>query len=375
MSTASRLRPVVALAGVTSYQPPQPHGRIDLKLDANEGPAPPPEFFALLRDVGVWEVRNYPRAAALEAALAQRHDLPAERVLVTAGGDDALDRICRVMLEPGRVAVTTLPTFEMIARYIRLRGAAHVPIRWMHERFPVAELIAQLSPQTAAVFAVTPNNPTGAVCNAEELAALSAALERQAPGAVLIVDLAYTEFADVDLTPVALTLPNAVVIRTFSKALGLAGLRVGYALGPAELIGWMRAAGNPYAVAGPSLLLARAWLERGQTWLCERVARIRAERAALAALLSELGGRPGPSQANFVLAQIAQPVAVCRQLAEQGIAIRRFDEPELLRSFVRISCPGEPAAFERLCAALRSALPQRTIALHEVDLAEEARQA
>src|SRR5581483_5290507 len=127
--------------------------------------------------------------------------------------------------------------------------------------------------QTAAIVVCSPNNPTGAVATAQDLERLA----EGAPGRLLMVDLAYTEFADEDLTQAALRLPSAVVFRTLSKAWGLAGLRVGYAAGHARLIGWMRSAGAPYAISSVSIALAEARLQHGEARMKKFVKTVRGE--------------------------------------------------------------------------------------------------
>ena len=249
---------------------------------------------------------------------------------------------------PGRELILPEPTFEMLPRYARLAGAEVVSLPWLGGTYPTAAVLRRITARTAMICVVSPNNPTGSVATPRDLRRLS----RAAPHALIVVDLAYTEFADVDLTPVALALPNTLITRTFSKAWGLAGVRVGYAMGRAEHIHWLRAAGNPYAVAGPSAALAAAWLDQGRTTVDIFVARVRAERALLTAQLLELGAAPEPSQANFVLARFADAPAVCDALAARGIAVRAFLDRPGLQDALRITCPGEAAAFSRLTATL-----------------------
>ena len=168
--------------------------------------------------------------------------------------------------------------------------------------------------------------------------------------------MAYIEFADVDLTCTALELPNAVVIRTFSKAWGLAGLRVGYALGPEEIISWMDAAGNPYTVSGPSLVLAKSRFENGRNGMLAFVETVRTERAALEMLLSTLGAHPMPSQGNFVFYAFENKMWVWQALASLGIAVRHFGNAPGLSSALRITCPGNSGDFLRLERALKTSL-------------------
>ncbi len=223
---------------------------------------------------------------------------------------------------------------------------------WPAGPFPVEQVEAAITPATAAVAVVSPNNPTGAIATPDDLRRLSAA----APHALLLVDLAYGEFADVDLTEVALSLPNAVVFRTLSKAWGLAGLRVGYVAGPAAVIDWLRAAGNPYAISGPSIAIATHRLAEGQAEVDAFVRRVRVERVELAAHLAHLGGEPLESQANFVLTRLPDALWARDALAGLGIAVRAWPGHASLGRVVRITCPGDETQFSRLLGALQAAL-------------------
>ena len=354
-----RPTPSPRLADRTSYQVPRAAAPIDLRLDANEGPPPPAALFDRLAAEGPELLRRYPDAARLEQLLADRYGLHPSQVLATAGGDDALFRACLAMLAPGREMILPTPTFEMLARYGRLAGADLATLPWPEGPFPTDAVLERIRPQTALIAVVSPNNPTGCVATAADLRKLSNA----APHALLLVDLAYTEFADTDLTPVALSLPNAIVVRSMSKAWGLAGLRVGYALGPAELIGWLRATGNPYALSAPAAAAAMTRLSADSALVAAYVDRVRAERVELTFLLAGLGTRPIPSQANFVLARYRDPLWVRDGLAGLGIAVRTFPDRPDLADCVRITCPGNEDDFARLSRSLTAVLAPATVTI------------
>ena len=296
-------------------------------------------------------LRRYPHADRLEALLAAHHGVNPAQVLVTAGGDDALDRICRAVLTTGREMIFPTPSFEMLARYAILSGATVVEVPWRTPAYPLADVLCAVGEKTAVIAVVSPNNPTGGVATAEDLHRLAAA----APRALILLDHAYAEFS-FDLTAVALRLGNAVVVRTLSKAWGLAGLRVGYVLGPQEFIGWLRVTGAPYSVSGLSLALAEARLATGAVDMQHFVARVSTERAALFALLQELGQEPFPSHANFILCRFRNAHWVHDALAGLGIAVRRFTSPAVLADCLRITCPGQDQEFARLRAALLAVL-------------------
>jgi len=355
--------PTPRAASASRYAPHPPPFPIDLHLDANEGVAPAIDLAAIVASLGQG-VRRYPTAASLQAALGDRLGVNPTRVMVTAGGDEVIDRACRAYLEPGRELILPVPTFEMIPRYAALAGATVRRVPWAAGAFPIDAVLSQVTQSTAMIAVVSPNNPTGAIASAADLRRLSAA----APHALLLVDLAYTEFADHDLTPDALALPNALVIRTFSKAFGLAGLRVGYAIGHEPIINTLRAVAGPFPVSSVSLAIAGAALASAPTWMPGVVARVREERRELALAIGTIGGRAGDSQGNFVLAEFdgVDTGAIWRALASRGIAVRRVNMPRPGEpsaptpqpNALRITCPASRAAMDRLLPALRDSVKE-----------------
>lgn len=347
-------RPVARVEPQAAYRVPRHPAPVDLHLDGNEGAAPPASLLARL---DTETIRRYPSARALEEAWAARLGVAPDQLLVTAGADEALERTLRAYLGPGRDLVLPVPTFEMLARYARLAGGTVVEVPWTGGAYPVEAVLSNVTARTGVIAVVTPNNPTGAIATPGDIARLAAA----APHAVILVDLAYVEFADADPTAEVLGPANVVVARTLSKAWGLAGLRVGCAVGPADLVGALRAAGSPYSVSGPSIALAGAWLEAGGAAVAAFVARIRAERAQLATRLRAAGADVQDGQANFVLARVRDASFVRDALAGLGIAVRSFPGRAGLTDAVRVSCPGDAAALERLSAALDAALRPEAI--------------
>jgi histidinol-phosphate aminotransferase len=335
------------------YARPKPRDAAVLRLDSNEGPLPPRALLADLANADPELLRRYGDAGALEAALATRFGLTAERVIVTAGADEAIDRACRAFLERGRTVLLPDPTFELFETFATLAGGDVHLVPWREGPFPVDAFIERLDPRTGIVVVVSPNNPTGAVATAGEVRRLATA----APRALLLLDQAYAEYADDDLTGAVLDLPNVLVVRTFSKAWGLAGCRVGYAIGTPYVVSVLRAAGGPYPVGSPSIALALHQLERGEAAVRTHVARVREERAALTAWLAGRGLTAADSQANFVLADFGPRAAsVCAGLAALGVLVRDFPRRRGLETALRITLPGDPTQFERLCTALGAVL-------------------
>lgn len=355
--------PAARLAHAPAYAPPKPPGAITLKLDANEGP----DFSAHLAPLlatALAHPNRYPKPADMETHIARRLGLSPANVLVTAGVDDGLMRFALAFLESGRNALLTRPTFEMIPRYIALAGGEARAIPWPEGDFPIDAALRHIDARTGAVFLVTPNNPTGLCAQPADLADLA----RAAPHAAVALDLAYGEYnatTTADLAALARVLPNVVTFRTFSKAWGLAGFRVGYAVGPAELLAPMRAAGNPYAVSRAALAVAHAWFDAGEPRMREAVLRSTGERAEIARALADLGFAVVRGLGNFVFARERRPGDAERlhaALGERGIAVRLFradaEPSDPQPGAVRITTPCDAASLRTLLDALSNALPE-----------------
>jgi histidinol-phosphate aminotransferase len=351
-----QIAPSPGAATASHYTVPRASAPLDLYLDGNEGAVPSLALYETLPARGAELLRRYPSAAALEAAFAARLGVGPEQVLVTAGGDESIDRACRAVLAPGRTLLLPEPTFEMIARYARLSGGEVVSVPWAPgAAWPVDAVLAAVTPATATIALVSPNNPTGGVATVEDLHRVATA----APHALILVDLAYVEFADAGtaaLCDAALALPNALVVRTVSKAWGLAGLRIGYCAGHPTIIRWLRACGGPYPVSGPSLALAAAALEADHGEMKRFVTQIRRDRDRLHALLAELGVPHSASEANYVFTTGGDALWMRDALAALGIAVRAYPGNAELGNCLRITCPGDEKDCDRLLGALRTAV-------------------
>lgn len=326
------------------YAPPQFGAGIRFDLSRNEGRAP-----HQAPQVGAAGVERYPDLEGLREAMADYCGVDASRVLVTAGGDDALLRCCLASLGPGREALLATPTFEMIPRYAKLAGGTLREVAWPEGPFPVEAMLAAAGPAVAVVFVVSPNNPTGAVARAADVVRITRAL----PGALVVVDAAYEEFADAPLTAAVVDLPNVVVVRTLSKAVSLAGLRVGCAIAAPALLQRLAAAGNPMPVSVASATLATARLRHDRADIEAHVEAVRAQRPQLAARLQRYGLRPAtPQQGNFVLVRGCDAARLTASLASLGVAVRRFPDDPALADAVRITLPGTDDGMRALQRAL-----------------------
>ncbi|MEE2962312.1 MAG: TIGR01548 family HAD-type hydrolase [Myxococcota bacterium] len=342
-----------AFVGKSGYKIPPMGGKIDLPLGNTERATLSDAEKTLLRrglaEIELSNVVRYPKAGELESALGEHFGIGADKVLVTAGADEGIERACRAVLWGGRKLVMPIPTFEMIPQYARMTGAELCSVLW-DGAFPWEELEKSLDDSVGLVTIVSPNNPTGQVVEPRKIITMA----EKYPGILWLVDFAYVEFADNDPTKDFLGTPNIVVMRTFSKAWGLPGLRLGYALGGVEVIDWMRAASGPYSVSQVSLSLGKLWLREAKETTDAYIETIRNQRRQLQSCLREFNFKTPESQANFVLGYFENREFVQRGMEALGIGLRAFSNNERLDRALRISCPGRDDLMKRLDRSLRT---------------------
>lgn len=322
---------------------------IDLSDNTNLWGAPPAATQAL-RDLADGGFTRYPSAYAshLKEAIATYAGVDAARIATGCGSDDILDSAIRAFAEPGDRLAFCAPTFAMIPIFARLNGVQPVAIPMA----PAWDIDADALARTDAriVYVCSPNNPTGTMASraaVEQLIASAAGL--------VILDEAYAEFADDDRLDLAAASDRVLVVRTMSKAFGLAGLRVGYGIGAPALVAEVEKSRGPYKVSVAAECAAVAALSSDRRWVAERVADARTSRERLLDSLRTLGLTPLPSQANFVLVPVPRAPVVARRLRELGVGVRAFDALPSIGDALRITA-GPGAMMQRLLAALEEAL-------------------
>jgi len=318
-----------------------------VKLDANENLyGPIPEIRDALRDADL-HIYPDPGQQHLRLAIAEYCSVRPEQVVAGSGADDLIDIIIRVTMP--EAIVNLPPTFGMYSFLARISGARVIDVPRRPDFSLDLEGIAEAVERRARiVFATSPNNPSGNPISLDELHALCEL------DALIVVDEAYVEFGGESAIPFIAAHPNLVVLRTFSKWAGLAGLRVGYAICDAALAEAMMAVKQPYNVNVAGDIAARLALEHRER-IFETVRRIIAERERLAGLLDGLEWlRPLPSAANFILCEVRGRSAadVHAALRKRGILVRYYNRPDL-QNYIRISA-GRPEDTDRLMAALRT---------------------
>ncbi len=338
------------LRDLKPYQPHHCPGTI--KLDANENPYPfPPQVLAeISRALSQVDFPVYPDPAAeeLSTAAAQYAGVKREQVLMGNGSDELILNLALAFGSGSKVVIAE-PTFSMYRIHSQIAGAEAVKVP-RNEDFginPAVMIMAARATKAKLMFLCSPNNPTG---NATPLSAIEEILANT--NAIVVVDQAYLEFGGEDCVPLLKKYPNLVILRTFSKAFGLAGLRVGYLLASPETVNVLLRVKQPYNLNSFSQSAARIVLkyqaEFAKQWL-----QIKADREEVKKALADLPGvTVYPSEANFLLLRTERDNGLIhRRLTDQGILVRNMGES--MPGCLRISI-GTTAQNEALLKAMET---------------------
>jgi histidinol-phosphate aminotransferase len=354
------LSPRAAIRTLPSYYPPLA-GRHGLRLDFNENTVGcSPRVLERLRQVSAEDLARYPEREHVEAQVAEFLGVGPAQLLLTNGVDEAIHLLCQTYLEPGDEGLILVPTYTMYRIYMMAAGAQVISVDAGKDfRFPADDVRANITPHTRLIAIANPNNPTGTVAPPDELLQIA----RAAPNSALLVDEAYFEFYGQTLLPQCGELPNLFVARTFSKAYGLAGLRVGLLVGNAGQMQALRRTGSPYNVNAVALAcLPEAIAD--QAYIQQYVGEVLQARTILERALDASGIEFWPSQANFVLARVGQnrdaAAAFVELMRRWGILVRDRSADPGCEGCVRITV-GPRAHTDRLLDGLQEALKDLAI--------------
>jgi histidinol-phosphate aminotransferase len=348
-SGASVLKAREAVRTLKEYHPPLGN-REGLRLDFNENTAAcSPRVLQTLRDLDGETLARYPVREPAERAVAAAFGVSADELLLTNGTDEAIHLICETYLEPGDDALVIVPTFAMYEIYAAATSARVVSVPAGRDfSFPTADVIAAVTPRTRFIAVANPNNPTGTFAPISDLVTIAKA----APDAALLVDEAYFEFCGETMAPQWRELPNLFVSRTFSKAYGVAGLRIGVLMGNTDQMRVLRRASSPYNLNSVALACLPEALG-DQDFISNYVEQTLVGRHALEAEIETWGVRFWPSRANFVLMYLGERCSeFISAMRARGILVRDRSSDYGCNDCVRITV-GIREHNERLLASLR----------------------
>jgi histidinol-phosphate aminotransferase len=343
-------RPRARVEAMKEYHPPL-GSRDALRLDFNENTvACSPKVREVLGSISAGSLARYPEREPVEAIVAAHLGLAPAQVALTNGVDEAIHVLFEAFLEEEDELLLPVPTYTMYEIYASATDARAVAVQAADDlKFPFERLLAAITPHTKIIAIANPNSPSGSAATRAQLLEIAA----RAPHAVLLVDEAYFHFHGETVIDLVGKIPNLIVARTFSKAYGLAGLRLGLLAGSVELMRWTRRVLSPYSVNSLALACLPPALEDA-AYLDGYVAEVLAARTEFEAALDLAEIRRWPSHANFVLVEIGpQHKEFTRMMSAAGVLVRdRSSDP---------GCDG----LVRITIGTREQMRQAAVALNE----------
>ena len=328
-------------------RPPLPPGVEEIRISSNENPLGPGQaaldaILGKFPEAGRYPFNSSPADSALVSALADKFKVKPENIVLGAGSQEILKSAMRAFVSPTKSFVTALPTFENCTGYAKRYNLPITEVKVDSQmRLDVDGMIAAASKGGCGlVFFNNPNNPTATVHGAKTVTDMVERIRKASPDTVILIDEAYHDYVTdpsyESAVPLALSTPNVFVARTFSKAYGMAGMRIGYAIGRAETVKPLAALKMPYNVSVFGVAAAIASLNDPQHIADERK-RNTEVRAFTVKALQDMGAKPADSQGNFLFVDIGRPAKHFRDAcAKQGVMVGR-DFPPFEKTHCRIS--------------------------------------
>ncbi|MGA9587581.1 MAG: histidinol-phosphate transaminase [Terracidiphilus sp.] len=300
--SASVVQPIprARVQAMKEYHPPLGN-RNAMRLDFNENTiACSPRVLEVLGRISAGDLTRYPERAPMEHIVAKHLEVAPEQVVLTNGVDDAIHVLFETFLDSGDELLLPVPTYTMYEVYASATDARAVTVQAGADlQFPFDRLVNAVSPRTKVIAVANPNSPSGSIATRQQIIELA----QRASQAVVLVDEAYFHFYGETVIDLIASLPNVIIARTFSKAYGLAGLRLGVLAGPVELMRWIRRVLSPYSVNSLALACLPPALE-DSAYLDWYVSEVITARAEFETALDAAEVRRWPSRANFILVDI-----------------------------------------------------------------------
>ena len=330
------IRPRKAVERLQKYRPPLEGRAGKLRLDFNENTVgcAPGVVRALRRALNPDWLSRYPEYEEGRAALAEYFGVSKDEMLISNGVDDAIKLICDTFVDPGDKLVVPAPTFPIYQFFQNVAGGRTALVRYDENlRLPVERILDAINSRTRWVALANPNNPTGTMIPKGDLRAILEA----APRTLVLVDEAYFDFSGSTVLSWINKFPNLAVSRTFSKAFGLAGLRIGFLFANRELLGLLRRAHAVFAVNSLAVACALEAIQH-EDYVRRYAKMVQTNRALLCRRLDRIGVTYAPSAANFVFIRVGSKAPeIARRLREQDILVRDWSYDPHLKGYLRIT--------------------------------------
>src|SRR5215475_11284551 len=353
------------ILGIAPYEPGKPIEELErelgivdaIKLASNENPLAPSDRVQSAVRAALGSLNRYPDGSGfyLRQALAKKHGVSAEQVILGNGSNELIELLTRTFLKPGDEAVVPHPSFVVYPMIVQAAGGIRVMVMLKDHRLDLEAMARAITPMTKMVFVANPNNPTATIVSADEVEAFMARMPERT---IVVFDEAYMEFAMGPDFPHTLEYVRqgrkVIVLRTFSKAASLAGLRVGYGIADADAISLMNRIRQPFNVNSLAQAAALAALE-DDAHVQECVRMIEEGRHFLYDEFTALGIRYVPSRANFILVDVGRSASdIYQRLLKEGVIVRPMT-PFGMESALRVTV-GTPEENRRLVKALKTVL-------------------
>jgi histidinol-phosphate aminotransferase len=353
------------ILGIAPYEPGKPIEELErelgihdaIKLASNENPLAPADRVQHAVINALKDLNRYPDGSGfyLRQALAKRHGLTSEQIVLGNGSNELIELVVRTFLRPGDEAVVPHPSFVVYPMIVQAAGGIRVMVMLKDYRLDLEAMARAITPMTKLVFIANPNNPTATIVTADEVEHFMARVPQRT---IVVFDEAYMEFALGPDFPDTLNYVKqgrkVVVLRTFSKAASLAGLRVGYGLADADATALMNRIRQPFNVNSLAQVAALAALEDdGHVLECVRM--IDAGKHFLYDEFKSMGIKYVPARANFILVDVGRSAAdIYQKLLHQGVIVRPMTSFGM-ETALRVTI-GTPEENRKLIKALRAVL-------------------
>jgi histidinol-phosphate aminotransferase len=353
------------ILGIAPYEPGKPIEELEreigvhdaIKLASNENPLPPSERVQKAIADALGTLNRYPDGSGfyVRQALAKRHDFTQDQVFVGNGSNELIELAVRTFLKPGDEAIVPHPSFVVYPMIVQAAGGIRVMVMLKDYRLDLEAMARAITPMTKMVFVANPNNPTATMVTADEVEAFMARVPERT---IVVFDEAYIEFAMGPDFPNTLDYVKqgrkVIVLRTFSKANSLAGLRIGYGIADADAVSLMNRIRQPFNVNSLAQVAALAALD-DESHVLECVRMIEAGRHYLYDEFNNLGVKFVPSRANFILVDVGRSASdIYQRLLKEGVIVRPMT-PFGMESALRVTV-GTPQENRRLVKALKKVL-------------------